>query len=146
MNLYTARGGGRDGESGAQRVREVRRDWVRLGLVSQSINANYPDGQTGLFKLVSFHQEYIAQKGTRGFKKTHITFPEFEKGSKAVTHTHSDRDVKLTIHLHPLPRLRMRGAIREWIQKFPDWVDNEVNNNNKHWFRSNKKGYGGKIH
>jgi hypothetical protein len=32
------------------------------------------------------------------------------------------------------------------IQKFPDWVDNEVNNNNKHLSRSNRKGYGGKTH
>jgi hypothetical protein len=27
----------------------------------------------------------------------------------------------------------MRGC----IQKFPDWVDNEINNNNKHSLRSN---------
>jgi hypothetical protein len=32
------------------------------------------------------------------------------------------------------------------IQKFPDWVDNEINNNNKHSLRSNIKGYGGKTH
>jgi hypothetical protein len=31
-------------------------------------------------------------------------------------------------------------------QKFPDWADNEINNNNKHWFRSTTKGYGGKTH
>jgi hypothetical protein len=32
-------------------------------------------------------------------------------------------------------------------KKFPDWFDNEINNNkNKHSFRSNKKGYGGKTH
>jgi hypothetical protein len=31
------------------------------------------------------------------------------------------------------------------IQKFPDWVDNEINNN-KHLLRSNTKGYGGKNH
>jgi hypothetical protein len=36
--------------------------------------------------------------------------------------------------------------IRGCIQKFPDWVDNEINNNNnKHSLRSNTKGYGGKI-
>jgi hypothetical protein len=29
---------------------------------------------------------------------------------------------------------------------FPDWVDNEINNNNKHSLRSNTKGYGGKTH
>jgi hypothetical protein len=32
------------------------------------------------------------------------------------------------------------------IEKFPDWVDNEINNNNKHSLRSNTKGYGGKTH
>jgi hypothetical protein len=32
------------------------------------------------------------------------------------------------------------------IQKFPDWVDNELNDNNKHSLRSNTKGYGGKTH
>jgi hypothetical protein len=35
--------------------------------------------------------------------------------------------------------------IQECIQKFPDWVDNEINNN-KHSVRSNTKGYGGKSH
>jgi hypothetical protein len=30
--------------------------------------------------------------------------------------------------------------------KFPDWADNEINNNNKHSLRSNTKGYGGKTH
>jgi hypothetical protein len=33
--------------------------------------------------------------------------------------------------------------IRGCIQKFPDWVDNEMNDN-KHLLRSNTKGYGGK--
>jgi len=36
--------------------------------------------------------------------------------------------------------------IRGRIQKFPDWVDTEINNNNKHSLRSNKKGYGDKTH
>jgi hypothetical protein len=32
-------------------------------------------------------------------------------------------------------------------KKFPDWVDNETNNNNnKHSLRSNTKCYGGKTH
>jgi hypothetical protein len=31
------------------------------------------------------------------------------------------------------------------IQKFPDWVDNELKNNNKHSLRSNTKGYGNKL-
>jgi hypothetical protein len=35
---------------------------------------------------------------------------------------------------------------RGYIQKFPDWVDNEINNNSKHSFRSNTKGYDGKTH
>jgi hypothetical protein len=32
------------------------------------------------------------------------------------------------------------------IQKFPDWIDNEINNNNnkKHSLKSNTKGYGSK--
>jgi len=37
-------------------------------------------------------------------------------------------------------------AVRMYIQKFPDWVDNEINNNNKHSLRNNTKGYGGKTH
>jgi hypothetical protein len=37
--------------------------------------------------------------------------------------------------------LKLRGC----IQKFPDWVDNETDNN-KHSLRSNTKGYGGKNH
>jgi hypothetical protein len=37
--------------------------------------------------------------------------------------------------------------IRGCIQTFPDWVDNEINNNNNnHSLRSNTKGYGGKTH
>jgi hypothetical protein len=34
------------------------------------------------------------------------------------------------------------------IQTFPNWVDYEINNNNKnkHSLRSNTKGYGGKTH
>jgi hypothetical protein len=37
------------------------------------------------------------------------------------------------------------GIIRGCIQKFPDWVNNETNNNN-HMLRNNTKGYGGKTH
>jgi hypothetical protein len=34
-----------------------------------------------------------------------------------------------------------------YIQKFPDWVDDEIYAyNNKHSLRSNTKGYGGKTH
>jgi hypothetical protein len=37
-------------------------------------------------------------------------------------------------------------SIRGCIQKFPDWVDNEINNNqNKHSLRNNTKGYGCKT-
>jgi hypothetical protein len=37
--------------------------------------------------------------------------------------------------------------IRGYIQKFPNWVDNEIYAyNNKHSLRSNTKGYGGKTH
>jgi hypothetical protein len=37
------------------------------------------------------------------------------------------------------------GSIRECNQKFPDWVDNDINNK-KHSSRSNTKNYGGKTH
>jgi hypothetical protein len=37
------------------------------------------------------------------------------------------------------------SVIRGCIQKFPDWVDNEIHNN-KHSLRSNMEGYGGKTH
>jgi len=37
--------------------------------------------------------------------------------------------------------------VRGCIQKFPDWVDNEIYTyNNKHMLRSNTKGYDGKTH
>jgi hypothetical protein len=37
-------------------------------------------------------------------------------------------------------------CIRGRIEKFPDWVDNEIYAyNNKHSLRSNTKGYGGKT-
>jgi hypothetical protein len=40
-------------------------------------------------------------------------------------------------------KVRLRGC----VQKFPDWVDNEIYAyNNKHSLRSNTKGYGGKTH
>jgi hypothetical protein len=42
-----------------------------------------------------------------------------------------------------MPRRCLRGC----IQKFQDWVDNEIQAyNNKHSLRSNTKGYGGKTH
>jgi hypothetical protein len=36
--------------------------------------------------------------------------------------------------------------IQGCIQKFPGWVNNEINMNDKHSLRSNTKGYGGKPH
>jgi hypothetical protein len=36
--------------------------------------------------------------------------------------------------------------IRGRIRKFPDWIDNEINNDNKHSLRSDTKSYGGKTH
>jgi hypothetical protein len=37
--------------------------------------------------------------------------------------------------------------VQRCIQKFPDWVDNEIYAyNNKHPPKSNTKGYGGKTH
>jgi hypothetical protein len=32
------------------------------------------------------------------------------------------------------------------IQKFPDWVENETSNNNKHSLENNTKAYGNKTH
>jgi hypothetical protein len=50
-----------------------------------------------------------------------------------------DNDVRSTSR----PILDIQGC----IQKYPDSVDNEINNNNnKHSLRSNTKGYGGKTH
>jgi hypothetical protein len=42
---------------------------------------------------------------------------------------------------------RISRIVRGCIQKFPDWVDNEIYAyNNKNSLRSNTKGYGGKTH
>jgi hypothetical protein len=41
--------------------------------------------------------------------------------------------------------MSIQRSIRECIKKFPDWVDNDINNNNKHSLRSNTKDYGGKT-
>jgi hypothetical protein len=49
---------------------------------------------------------------------------------------------KLNHHLHLFATVNIRGC----TQKFPDWVDNEINNNNKHSLRSNTKDYGAKTH
>jgi hypothetical protein len=49
----------------------------------------------------------------------------------------------------PSPQFSLRSSlIRGCIQKFPNWVDNEINlnNNNKNSLKSNTKGYSGKTH
>jgi len=46
----------------------------------------------------------------------------------------------IVLELHEL------DSIWGCIQKFPDWLDNKINNNNKHSLRSNTKGYGNKTH
>jgi hypothetical protein len=48
--------------------------------------------------------------------------------------------------LYPVFKTQISSKIRQCIQKFPDWADNEINNSNKHSLRSNKKGYGVKTH
>jgi hypothetical protein len=48
-----------------------------------------------------------------------------------------------------MPSILQSSKNKIWgcIQKFPDRVDNEIYAyNNKHSFRSNTKGYGGKTH
>jgi len=43
--------------------------------------------------------------------------------------------------------LKMRPELlRMCIQKFPDWVDNEIYAYKKHSLRSNENGYGSKTH
>jgi len=43
--------------------------------------------------------------------------------------------------------IMVADEVRGCIQKFPDWVDNEIYAyNNKDSLRSNTKGYGGKTH
>jgi hypothetical protein len=51
------------------------------------------------------------------------------------------------LHLRSEVNCAGRGGIRGCIQKFPVWVSNEIYAyNNKHSFRRNIKGYGGKTH
>jgi len=40
----------------------------------------------------------------------------------------------------------VKANVHGCIQKFPDWANNEMNNNNKHSLGSNTKGYGCKTH
>jgi hypothetical protein len=51
------------------------------------------------------------------------------------------------MHTHTYMHTHTHKHTRECIEKFPDWVDNEIYAyKNKHSLRSNKKGYGGKTH
>jgi hypothetical protein len=44
-------------------------------------------------------------------------------------------------------KIKYRDSVRGCIQKFPDWIDNELYAyKNKHSMRSNTKGYGCKTH
>jgi hypothetical protein len=53
----------------------------------------------------------------------------------------------VTLFYHIMTQALRKADIRRRIQKFSDWVDNEINsNNNKHSLRSNTKCYGGKTH
>jgi hypothetical protein len=52
--------------------------------------------------------------------------------------------VNTTLHSVTIQKNSTLNTIRGYIQKFPDWVDKEVNNN-KHSLRRNTKGYGGKT-
>jgi hypothetical protein len=56
-----------------------------------------------------------------------------------------DTEIKhITLEFRPIV---ITANVRTCIQKFPDWVDNEIHAyNNKHTLRSNTKGYGGKTH
>jgi hypothetical protein len=73
---------------------------------------------------------------------THQSHPWFD-----LTHTHTRARAHTHTHTHTYIYIYIYIYIRGCIQKFPDWVDEEINNNNnKHSLRSNTKGYGGKIH
>jgi hypothetical protein len=62
--------------------------------------------------------------------------------SLALIQIHSDCRIKISLCCISLNINCKRGC----IQKSPDWVDNEINNNNKHSLRSNTKAYGSKIY
>jgi hypothetical protein len=59
----------------------------------------------------------------------------------------NSRWLKVTCFFYALasPYLRCR-KVQGCIQKFPDCVDKEINNSNKHSLRSNTKSNGGKTH
>jgi hypothetical protein len=58
----------------------------------------------------------------------------------------SYRTIHIFFFLRSAHQWRSYLELRRCIQKFPEWVGNEINNNNKHSLRSNTKGYGGKTH
>jgi hypothetical protein len=63
-----------------------------------------------------------------------------------VSYALSHEDVSLAC-LSTTPWRRIGGVeVYEGVSKFPDWLDNEINNNNKHSLRSNTMGYGSKTH
>jgi hypothetical protein len=47
---------------------------------------------------------------------------------------------------HIMSGWNWQPAVWGGIQKFQDWIDTEINNNNKHSLRYNTKGYGDKTH
>jgi hypothetical protein len=67
---------------------------------------------------------------------TQPTKPKFNNANIKASHMTYPEQVPSDSHDHNL------GGC---IQKFPDWVDNEIKNN-KHSLRSNTKGYGAKTH
>jgi hypothetical protein len=51
------------------------------------------------------------------------------------------------LRVHKVIYISLQFKLWGCVQKFPDWVDNEIYGyNNKHSLRSNTKGYGGKTH
>jgi hypothetical protein len=56
----------------------------------------------------------------------------------------NDVAFKDKLHLTSVKFYVSQTAVRGCIQKFPDWLDNEINN--KHSLRSNTEGCGGKTH
>jgi len=54
--------------------------------------------------------------------------------------------VTFCLNLFPLKFIHSIRHLRRYIQKFQDWVDNEIYNDNKHSLRSNTRRNGGKTH
>jgi len=53
--------------------------------------------------------------------------------------------ILVTQNVTSVIKLTAMYTIRGYIQKFPDWANNEINNN-KHSLRSNTESYDGKTH